>query len=134
MPERHKVKLVLSEGSYGCVGSGEPRRDTIMSARKTPILLRKAPLSSRINVLTNYRRAGKAIRATIDGKHDVTADFDALVCELLLDPDSPDIIGILDGVGDGALLTGAEKQQVRSFRFRLKNLVERHNTTGHGAA
>jgi len=108
-----------------------------MTARKTPVLLRRAPLSGDINVLTRYTRPkGRPdlIQTTTGGKHDVTADFDALVGELLLDPDSPDIIGILDGVGNGELLTGAEKQQVRSFRYRLKILLDRHNTTGHGVA
>lgn len=102
-----------------------------MSARKTPVLLRRGPLSGSINALTRYTRPSPdLIQATMDGKHDVTADFDALVCEMLLD-ESPDIAGILDGVADGQRLTDDECQQVSDFRKNLVAIIERHNAGPH---
>lgn len=99
--------------------------------RKTPILLRPLPLSGGVAVLTRYTRSqgpnGEILKAALDGKQDVTADFDAIVLETLLDPDSPDIVGILDGVADGESINAEEQAQVRAFRERLKALVERHN-------
>lgn len=103
-----------------------------MSARKTPVLLRRAPFSGDINALTNYRRVRDAIRVTTGGKHDVTADFDAIVCELLLD-DAPDICAILDGAAQGFELVEDEREQARKFHKALVTIVERHNTTGHGS-
>ncbi len=108
-----------------------------MSARKTPVLLRVAPLSGGVMALTRYTRKmirGKdLIEAHTDGKHDVTADFDALVCELLLNP-APDIIAILDGVGGNIPISDEEREQVVAFREALVRLVERHNKEGHGAS
>jgi hypothetical protein len=107
-----------------------------MSMRKTPVLLRRAPLSGGVNALTRYtfKNGGAILQAATDGKHDVTADFDALVLEALLDPDSLNIIGILDGVADREKITSQEAAEVRAFRERLKTIIERHNTTGHGSA
>jgi hypothetical protein len=86
--------------------------------------------------LTRYtwKNGGKILQAATDGKHNVTADYTALMCEELLDPDSPDIIGILDGVADGESLTDEERVQVRAFRERLKKAVERHNAGPHVTA
>lgn len=109
--------------------------------RKNPVLLRRAPLSGRVNVLTNYRRGGEGERDTItvvgDGKHDVTAAFYAIALEELLDgkghaehiasQPSPDIVSILDGAADGEDLTGEQRAQVRSFRERLALVVSDHN-------
>lgn len=107
-----------------------------MAERKTPILLRKAPLSGGVMALHRYTR--KTVRGCdlieASGKQDVTADFDALVLEGLLDPDAPDIVGILDGVADGESLTDDERGQVRAFRERLKAQILRHNEVGHGKA
>ncbi len=112
-----------------------------MATRKTPILLRRAPLSGDVMALHRYTRRvvrGKeVIDAGFEGKQDVTADFDALVCEALLDNSelgiaSPDIIAILDGVADGLVPNEQERAEVRAFRERLKALVERHNDHGHG--
>lgn len=122
-----------------------------MAARKTPVLLRRGPVSGNIQALTRYTRRVEAgtikgkkreiLRAATDGKHDVTADFDALVLENLLDgdgaahnawPASPDIIAILDGVADDDVITAEQRAQVRGFRERLKLQIERHNTQGHG--
>lgn len=104
-------------------------------ARKTPILLRPAPMSGGVNVLTNYKyvAGGRILQVVGEGKHDVTADFDALVLQTLLDPDSPDIASILDGVADGETLNETERTQVRAFRERLVKIIERHNETGHGS-
>jgi hypothetical protein len=100
-----------------------------MGERKMPILLRRGPVSGRVNALTNYRwiNHGKSIRVVGSGKHDVSADYDALVLMELVDDGAEDIVGILDGAADGEALTDVERAQVRVFRERLKALVERHN-------
>lgn len=103
-----------------------------MSERKTPILLRPAAMSGGVHALYRYRHKRLAngrdvIEASYNGKQDVTADFDVLVLKTLLDPDSPNIVGILDGVADGETLTDAERAEVRAFRERLKALIVRHN-------
>jgi hypothetical protein len=107
-----------------------------MSERKTPILLRRGPLSGEVMVIHRYTKArgGEIIKAALDGKQSVQADYDALVLTELLDPDAPDMVSILDGVADGESLTDEERAQVRAFRERLKVMVLRHNGHGHGAA
>jgi hypothetical protein len=104
-----------------------------MSQRKTPILLRRGPVSGRIHALYRYTRKDDVLRSATNGKEDVTADFDALVCELLFDPDSANIIEQLDGAARGFELTSSEKMEIEKFRTRLIELVERHNNEGHGA-
>jgi hypothetical protein len=107
-----------------------------VSARKNPILLRRAPLMGGVSALTRYKWVEKdgnphaLLQVVGDGKHDVTADFDALVCEMLLD-DSPDIAGILGGVADGQRLSDDECQQVADFRRNLVAIIERHNAGPH---
>jgi MoxR-like ATPase len=101
-----------------------------VSARKTPILLRPGPLSGRIWALTRYRRTGRAVQVIGDGREDVTADFDALVCELLLDP-APRIIEQLDGAARGMELTSEEREEIHAFREALVAIVERHNAGPH---
>jgi hypothetical protein len=109
-------------------------------ARKTPVLLRRAPLSGRINVLTNYSRSeingNDMLTVRGDGTHDVSAAFYALLTQELLDGEShagvagepsPDIIAILDGAADGEKLSAEERAQVRSFRERLREIIEAHN-------
>jgi hypothetical protein len=105
------------------------------------VLLRRAPISSRINVLTNYRRkvVGESDMITVvgDGKHDVTAAFYALMLEELFDGKghaeheaslpSPDIVSILDGAADGDDLSDEQRAQIRSFRERLCAIAEDHN-------
>lgn len=78
--------------------------------------------------LTHYRwRNGfQTLVVSTNGKHDVTADFDAIVMQTLLDP-APNIVGILDGVADGEPLTADERAEVRAFRESLRAMVERHN-------
>lgn len=102
-----------------------------MRPRKTPVRLSKSPLTDRVMALTRYsvqERNGRPLyKATEDGKHDVSADFDALMLEELIAADAPDIVGILDGVADGQRLTCDEKAQVRAFRERLRAACERHN-------
>jgi len=99
--------------------------------RKTPILLRPSPLTGSVMALHRYTRrevhGRELLQAAVDGKQDVTSDFDAIVLETLLDPDSPDIVGILDGIADGEAINAEEQAQVRAFRERLKALIERHN-------
>lgn len=105
-------------------------------SRKTPVLLRRAPLSGRINALTNYTRSGDGpIKVRGDGRHDVTASFYALLLEELLEGkghaehDMPclDIVPILDAVADGDPITEAHRLQVRSLRERLRAICEDHN-------
>lgn len=107
-----------------------------MSARKTPILLRRGPLSGEVMAVFRYTlktiRGREVIDAGMNGKQSVQADFDVLVLEELLDPDAQDIISILDGVADGESLTDDERAQVRAFRERLKAIAERHNAGPHG--
>jgi hypothetical protein len=105
-----------------------------MTPRKTPVLLRRAPISGGVNALTKYtyRNGGAILQAATDGKHDVTADFDALVLETLLDPDAADITAALDGAARGLDLNEAERAEVAAFRERLVQIIERHNSTGHG--
>lgn len=69
-----------------------------------------------------------------DGKHDVTADYSALLLEELLDGDhpSPDIVAILDGVAAGKRLTMKQREQVRGFEQRLRARIDWHNAHGHG--
>src|ERR1035438_2903780 len=108
-------------------------------ARKTPILLRKSPLTERIQVITNYkmetRPSGVEMVKVIgnDGKHDVTADFDALVLEALLDDDANDALCTIDALCDSETCDDAQLGRLRIFHGRFAELVERHNTEGHGA-
>jgi MoxR-like ATPase len=105
-----------------------------MAARKTPILLRRAPLSGGIMALHRYTRktiwGREVLDAGFDGKQDVTADFDALVCELLLDP-APKIVEQLDGAARGMELTAGEREEISAFRKALIEIVERHNAGPH---
>jgi hypothetical protein len=101
-----------------------------MSARKTPVLLREGTLSGRVYALLRYRRTDERIEVIGEGREDVTADFDAIVCDRLLNP-APGIIEQLDGVAKGQLLTAEEKAEVRSFREALIAIVERHNAGPH---
>jgi hypothetical protein len=108
-----------------------------MAARKTPVLLREAPLSKRINALTNYRRMkapndADIIVAATNGKHDVTADFDAIICQMLLD-DAPDALPILDEVSSDEMyaLTEEKREQLRIFYEAVRAIVERHNSGPH---
>lgn len=107
-----------------------------MTRRETPILLRRGPLSRRVEALTNYRyiNGGQTLKVLGDSKHDVSGDFDAIMLEELFADDAPDIVGILDGVADGQLLMADEKAQVRAFRERFKAIVERHNARREEAA
>jgi hypothetical protein len=103
--------------------------------RKTPVLLRQAPLSGGVVALTRYTRTqdGAVLKAATDGKHDVTADYDALTLEYLLDPDAQDVMAALDGAARGMELDDGEKAEISALRERLKAIIERHNSTGHGS-
>lgn len=107
-----------------------------MSKRKTPVLLRRAPMSGGVNALTNYRRSGDMLRVVGDGKHDVTAGFYAIMLEELMDgkgtssgydKPSPNIIAILDRAREGEVLFGADREELRSFLGRLRTIVVDHN-------
>lgn len=97
------------------------------------MLLRRGPVSGNVMALLSYRRQEIRGREVINAhaKQDVTADFTVLMLEELMDPDSPDIVGILDGVADGESLTDDERAQVRAFRERLAAVCIRHNERGH---
>lgn len=107
-----------------------------MSERKTPVLLRRGPVSGNVTALLRYTfKLVNGHRILVaSSKQDVTADYTALMLEELLDPDAQDIVSILDGVADGALLTVEEKEQVRAFRERLADACIRHNEHGHEKA
>jgi hypothetical protein len=101
-------------------------------SRKTPVLLRRGPLSGDVNALLRYTRTkspGGVELLKASEKQDVTADFDALMLEELFgrDDDSPNIVAILDGVADGQELNAEERAEVRAFRERLAAACERHN-------
>jgi hypothetical protein len=103
-----------------------------VSERKTPILLRRTMLSNEVMALYRYRR--KRLPSGLDvidcghsGRQSVQADYDVLVLTELVDEGADDIVSILDGVADGESLTDEERAQVRTFRERLRSLVERHN-------
>lgn len=99
--------------------------------RTLPILLRRTPINGRIVVLTNYlpdiNRRG-IIRVRGEGKHDVTADFDAILCEMLLDPDCGDIVAQLDGaVRCPDALSKNNREEIARFLLKLIDIIERHN-------
>lgn len=105
--------------------------------RKNPVLLRPSFFGG-VNVLTNYRRTnvrGKELLEVVgDGRHDVTADFDAIVLEYLFPKgkECSQFTAALDGAADGDELDRRERAALRRVRTRLVALIERHNTTGHG--
>jgi hypothetical protein len=84
--------------------------------------------------LTRYTRktvrGREVIDSGLDGKQDVTADFDALICELLLNP-APKVIEQLDGAAKGFDLTEEERAEIAAFREVLVKIVERHNAGSH---
>lgn len=104
-------------------------------SRKTPVLLREGPLTGTIQALTRYTRktvrGREVIQAATEGKHDVTADFDALVLETLLGDDCPDMAATLDGAARAMSLDASELEELGRLRERLVALIERHNSTGH---
>lgn len=108
-----------------------------MSTRKIPILLRESPMTKRVYAAYRYTfkqiGGGREVLAIAsNGKQDVTADFDALVLEHLMG-DGPKIVEQLDGAAKGFELSADEREEVRVFRDRLIEIVERHNTSGHGS-
>lgn len=101
-----------------------------MSARKTPVLLREGPLSGKVWALLRYRRTDERIQVIGEGREDVTADFDAILCERLLTP-APNVIEQLDGAARGIGLSAAERDEISAFRAALVEIVERHNAGPH---
>lgn len=101
-----------------------------MTPRKTPILLRPAPLSGEIMALYRYSRKTIRGRDVIDCGHDgrwpVTADFDCIVLDMLME-DAPDICAALDGAAKGMELNDDERGQIGKFRAALVKIIERHN-------
>jgi hypothetical protein len=102
-----------------------------MAARKTPILLRRSPLTQQVVALHRYTR--KIVRGCevldtgMDGKQDVTTDFETLALMWLMDDGAENIVSILDGVADGQPLTVEERAEVRVLRERIREACERHN-------
>lgn len=97
--------------------------------RKTPILLRRGPLSGRVEALTRYSYKRVRGREVLEAheKHDVSRDFDALVLEELIPDPKDSIISELDGAARGFELAEPERKVIADFRERLVALVERHN-------
>lgn len=109
--------------------------------RKTPVLLRRGPISGDIHALLRYTRThgprGEILKSS--DKQTVTADFDALVMEILFGdghdgPPCPDIVYLLDKAAAGEALLPDERVQMDGFYTRFRKLVERHNDRGHGSA
>lgn len=95
--------------------------------RKTPILLRRGPISGNIHALLRYKLTADVLVAY--EKQDVSFDFYHLALEEMFgaDDECPDIIGILDGVADGEVLNDREKAQVRRFHDHFRAMVVKHN-------
>lgn len=100
-----------------------------MTPRKTPILLRRGPMSGRIEALTRYTHKKVHGRDVIEAhdKYDVSADFDALVLEELIPEPESSIIAELDGAARGMELTHHERLAISDFRERLIGIIKRHN-------
>ena len=102
-----------------------------MTARKTPILLRRAPMSGRVMALHRYTsktvRGREVLAAAFDGKQDVQDDFETLALQWLMDGGAENIVEILDGAALGYELTEDERAQIRVVRERLREACERHN-------
>lgn len=98
-------------------------------ARKTPILLRRGPVSGRVQAVHRYSftNDGQTLKATMDGKQDVHDDFESLALSWLMDNGAEDIVAILDGAADGEALNDEERGQVRIVRERIRKACERHN-------
>lgn len=102
-----------------------------MSERKTPILLRKGPLSGTIQAIYRYtHQPNGVIRAT--GKQDVQADFDHLLLDELIPDSKSSIVAELDGAARGLELNETEREVIREFRERLIVVIERHNARREG--
>jgi hypothetical protein len=99
--------------------------------RKTPILLRPSSFDDRVHALYRYTR--KKVRGVdvidcgMDGKWDVTDDFETLLLKRLMDDGAENIVGILDGAAQGIDLTDDERAEVRVVRERIREMCERHN-------
>lgn len=91
----------------------------MVSERKTPILLRPGGLSGEVYALYRYtRKTLENGRTVLDatGKQSVQADFDALLLEILIVDDTPDIVGILDGVADNLVACSMPRRARRCGR------------------
>lgn len=96
---------------------------------RKPIKLRWSSLSGSVFALRQYSEAGGALKVTgPNGKDDVTADFDALVLEILVPDPASDIFAILDGAADGEDLSFEQRLELREFRERLVEIAARHNS------
>jgi hypothetical protein len=99
-----------------------------MSTRKTPVLLRRGPMSGIVQAITNYRSSKEGyIKVVGDGKHDVQSDFDTLLLEELIPDPQSTIMAELDGAARGMKLNEHERQIIAEFRKRLVTVIERHN-------
>lgn len=100
-----------------------------MTRRKTPILLRRGPVSGAINALTRYTYKTVRGREVLEAheKYDVSSDFDTLMLEELMPDKDDSIIAELDGAAKGEDLTEDERKVIADFRERLIIVIERHN-------
>ncbi len=107
-----------------------------MSARKTPILLRRGPVSGRVMALHRYTRktvrGNEVLDTGINGKQDVHDDFETLALSWLMDDGAEDIVAILDGAADGEPLTDEQRAQIRVVRERIREACESHNARQDG--
>jgi hypothetical protein len=101
----------------------------MMTKRRTPILLRRAPMSGEVVVVHQYSTNKKGyVRAHDDGKQSVQHEFDHLLLEELIPDPKSDIVATLDGAALGIGLNESERAEIRDFRERLINVITRHNT------
>jgi hypothetical protein len=105
-----------------------------MSERKTPILLRRGPVSGQVMALYRYTRktvrGREVLDAGMNGKQSVHEDFETLALEWLMNDGAEDIVAILDGASQERWtpdFTDAERAQVRVLHDRIKAACERHN-------
>jgi len=88
-----------------------------MSERKNPILLRRGPISGRVEVITRYTEKDGVVRAQT--KHDVSDDFRALMLLTLMPPGCADLQPIMVRAAKGEELSEAEAESLGDFADRL---------------
>lgn len=100
--------------------------------RKNPILLRRGPLSGRVNAITNYTRKGDLVKA-ID-QYDVSNDFRALMLETLMPPGNEGLQPLVVKAARGEKLTEAESEQLGDFADRLGAEITAHEESKGSAS
>ena len=101
-----------------------------MAERKTPILLRRGPISGCVYAMHRYVRKvvgdTEIIDAGLHGKQDVSSDFDALVLMELLDG-APNGVPLLERCAQGFAVGSAGQVELTRLHRNLVAVVDRHN-------